>query len=372
MSKIKNNAIASVQGITYQNLVALEKCFELLESQTLYIEIYGDLTIKGESQIEVKNVQENLTDTNINFWKTLNNWVDEKFDIEPYSTLILYTTQKIGPNSSLRLFNSNDIQGKIKIVENIKEKFFSKNGRKNEDIQKFMEYIFESSRREKLEFVLSKFILVSATEDYSKIYKRLCDTWGSHLSIGKQEQYIKSLIGFITNNISLNLGEINYYDFKTEKEKASQQLTPNRMIFPKTFANYKPTEEERNSALSYSFVKKIEEIEYYDDVGIDAVTNYYQAKKTLHKEISNYEDVELSNYEDELKHVFNIKHRRLSRKASIDNIIDQSKDFYDEFFESEPPVFNNFVSIPRFFRDGWLHMLVDEDNNISWKLKVKK
>lgn len=39
MSKLKNNAIASVQGITYQNLVALEKCLELTEDQTLYIEI---------------------------------------------------------------------------------------------------------------------------------------------------------------------------------------------------------------------------------------------------------------------------------------------------------------------------------------------
>ena len=234
-----------------------------------------------------------------------------------------------------------------------------------------MEYIFEPSRGKKLKSLLSKFTIISETDDYSGIYRKLCDTWASHLPSGKHEQYINNLIGFITNKISLNFGEITYYDFKAEKEKISQQLTPSTITFPKTFASYKPTEGEKNSALSYNFVKKIEEIEYHDDVCIDAVTNYYQAKKTLHKEISNYEEIECTSYEEELKRLFDVKHRRLSRKANTDNVIDQSKNFYDEVFESEPPVFHNFISTPRFFRDGWLHIVIDEDSNISWKLKVK-
>jgi len=92
MSKLKNNAIASVQGITYQNLVALEKCLELTEDQTLYIEIWGDVTIEDDSQVEVKHEKGSLNNLSQSFWKTVSNWLDnDKF--KSYSELILLTTQ---------------------------------------------------------------------------------------------------------------------------------------------------------------------------------------------------------------------------------------------------------------------------------------
>lgn len=106
MSKIKNNAIASVQGITYQNLVALEKCFELLEDQTLYIEIYGDVTVEEEFQTEVKHEQGYLSNLSHSFWKTLSNWLDDddsRFSL--YKELVLLTTQKLSTDTLFKNFN---------------------------------------------------------------------------------------------------------------------------------------------------------------------------------------------------------------------------------------------------------------------------
>lgn len=371
MDNLNNNAISSAQGFVYQNLVALEKCFELLQDKILRIETFGDVTIENLVQVEVKNVKTNLTDLNVNFWKTLKNWMDDKFDTGSYESLILYTTQKIGPKSNLLTFNEKGIDGKLTIINGIANEFFSKSGDKSAEIQKYMDYILNSSRRDKLRSILGKFTIISGADDYSEIYHRLCGTWASHLPTQKHEQYLNNLIGFIANKVASNFGEITYKDFKAEKQKISQYLTPNTIVFPKTFACYIPSKDEENRASSYSFIKKIHDIEYYEDVGIDAITNFYQARKTIHEEISNYEDVEYLSYENELKKLFTGKYRRFCRKASQEDFIEISKDFYDEVIEDEPPVFHGFISTPRFFRNGWLHIIVDENEEISWKLKAK-
>ena len=54
IEKIKNNASVSIKALIYQFYIALDKCFDLLQGQSLYIETYGDVTISGESQSEVK------------------------------------------------------------------------------------------------------------------------------------------------------------------------------------------------------------------------------------------------------------------------------------------------------------------------------
>ena len=160
MDILKNNAISTAQGFIYQNLVALDKCFELQKNQKLYIEVLGDITIEGLSQTEVKKVRENLTDLNISFWKTLKNWMDDKFQVDFYKDLILYTTQKIGANSRLLAFNSETADGKLDIIKEIRYEFFSKKDKKNEEIERYMYLILDSSKRDKLKSVLEKFIII--------------------------------------------------------------------------------------------------------------------------------------------------------------------------------------------------------------------
>lgn len=47
MQKLKFDSTSSIKGILFQFLIALERCFEMQEKQTVYIETYGDVSVLG-------------------------------------------------------------------------------------------------------------------------------------------------------------------------------------------------------------------------------------------------------------------------------------------------------------------------------------
>ena len=79
--KLTQDSTKTFKPIIYQFLVALEKCFEMQENESVWIEKYGDVTNSNGEQIEVKDYQKDLTDLDHNIWKTLKNWLDDRFDI---------------------------------------------------------------------------------------------------------------------------------------------------------------------------------------------------------------------------------------------------------------------------------------------------
>ena len=70
MTKLKFDSTSSVKGVLFQFLIALERCFEMQEGQSVYIETYGDVSILGKlsdsKQIESKLYKKNLTDLDKN------------------------------------------------------------------------------------------------------------------------------------------------------------------------------------------------------------------------------------------------------------------------------------------------------------------
>lgn len=90
-SKLRNDASSSTDGIVYQFYIALKYAFDLPENRKLLIEKFGDVTLESISQIEVRKYQENLTDSHENLWNTLRNWLDPRFYIDGFETLILLT-----------------------------------------------------------------------------------------------------------------------------------------------------------------------------------------------------------------------------------------------------------------------------------------
>ncbi len=82
--KVRQDATASTRGTIYQLCVAVEKCYELREGKKLLIEELGDVTIKGDQQVEVKQYSDSLTDGHHNLWNTLKNWMDDGFDHTQY------------------------------------------------------------------------------------------------------------------------------------------------------------------------------------------------------------------------------------------------------------------------------------------------
>lgn len=113
LNKIANNATRLLEGISYQLIVTLEYCHNLAEGQSLWLEYFGDVTVGGEVQVEVKDFAEDLTDGHINFWNTLKNWMSPSFKQANYSELILLTTQTYGAASKLIHWNQLLVQGSL-------------------------------------------------------------------------------------------------------------------------------------------------------------------------------------------------------------------------------------------------------------------
>ncbi|NCD00414.1 MAG: hypothetical protein EOL95_12045 [Bacteroidia bacterium] len=89
--KLHHDATETIRPIFYQCYVALEKCFNLLENESVYIEKYGDVTVLSEtasSQTEVKNYKKDLTNLDHNIWNTLKNWLNDPNIIKYYNTPI--------------------------------------------------------------------------------------------------------------------------------------------------------------------------------------------------------------------------------------------------------------------------------------------
>lgn len=115
---LAHDATKTITPIFYQCYVALEKCFDMMENESIYIEKYGDVTRFGgnsDNQIEVKAYQEPLTDLSPNIWKTLKNWLNDP-NIENYKNLILLTTQNYGVNSSFKEWNIKSKEERLNIL----------------------------------------------------------------------------------------------------------------------------------------------------------------------------------------------------------------------------------------------------------------
>lgn len=372
MSKIKNNAIASVQGITYQNLVALEKCFELLESQTLYIEIYGDVTVEKEIQTEVKHEQGYLSNLSHSFWKTISNWLDEDGSSRflSYKELVLLTTQKLSADTLFKDFNEKNFESKLIVLNEIYIDYLSKEGTKSEKTLKYLQNVMDPSKRGKLKILLDKFILVTEAPSYKEIYERLCQTYTSFLSQGKEQSCVEALIGYVHNEIAQSNGKINYESFTDKKRTLNEQLMSSTFTFPAIYVNYKPSKEEELKALEMPLVKKIHDIDYYEDVGLEAIQHLYRQRKTVSEEMQGYESRDYDIYEDDLKNFHQSEYRLCSLDSNESTQIKDSKKFYNRVLASPATQFKNYIDTPIFFRNGYLHELINEDENMVWKLKV--
>ena len=65
MGKVSFDSTSTIKGMIYQFLVALERCFEMQQGQSVYIERFGDVSVVGDEnaiQIESKYYKKDLTD----------------------------------------------------------------------------------------------------------------------------------------------------------------------------------------------------------------------------------------------------------------------------------------------------------------------
>ena len=370
---LRHDSTKTFKPIIYQFLVALEKCFEMQENESIWIEKYGDVTSSNGVQLEVKDYQTNLTDLDHNVWKTLKNWLDEGFDISHYHSLALLTTQTISPSSKFINWNTKNKNEKLQILKSIKEEF-DKKKEKSVTTQELLNSVLDESKNEKLLEILDEFIILSKAEKDEILYKKLVETRTDGIIEEKKEDYIDALLGFIVKpEITSSGWEIKNQEFRQKTKSLIETFTSTTKIFPK-IEKIKVDDDTKKEHQEYLFVKKIEEIEYHE-VKSEAIHDFIYARRTIDEELKSREisKKEYDSYENEILRSFQTKRRKASRNVNSSNYIDNSKNLYDDVTGENAPNFYNFNDTPKSYRNGLLHEIANDEENstkLVWKLEI--
>ena len=387
-----HDSTKTFKPIIYQFLIALEKCFEMQNDESIWIEKYGDVTNSSGEQVEVKDYQKNLTDLDHNVWKTLKNWLDDGFDISHYHSFILLTTQTISPTSKFIDWNNKNKDEKLESLNSIKEKFdeqkkksiekktltVSKSTKekkeKPDETQILLNKVFDSSKSDKLLSILEKFTIQSEAENDETLYKRLVETRTDGILEEKRDEFLDSLVGYIIKpEITSGGWEVKNKEFRQKTKSLIETYTSTTKVFPKI--EMSPiTDDVIEEHLSYLFVKKIEDIGY-DEVKSEVISDFIYARRTISEELRSREILpkEYSHYENEVFKSFKTKHRNALIDANPINHIKESKKLYNNVTDETAPNFYNFNDTPKSYRNGILHEIANDDENptkLIWKLEV--
>lgn len=373
MDKIGFDSTSTVKGFLFQFLVALEKCFEMQEGQSVYIERFGDVSLVGKAgseQIESKYYEKDLTDLDMNVWNTLANWMDNSFEVDKFSALVLLTTQKVGARSKWRDWNDKSVSDR-KIILNEIHNSFDKKRDKSEELQRIMNKVFDAEKTSRLDEITKKLTMDHLTMDGSCYYNKLKDVYGRHIPKIQRSKYINALYGYIINpHVVDNNWQITYDDFGREEEELSKKLQDNTAIFPekKNLGDINVDE-----YLSNAFVSKIQDINYQDVIP-EAVSDYVHAGQLIVEDIETCPTIKASYsvYEEDIERKYKSKYRTACRNCKATEVINKSKDFFDDVTGTSEEGFHTFTTVPLFFHNGVIHILANEKTDIVWKLNIKE
>jgi len=384
-SKLSNDASSSLKGTLYQLYVAVEKCFGMISGQKVIIERYGDVTVSESQQLEIKHYGESLTDSHLNFWTTLKNWMRDDFDETAYAALLLCTTQEIGSQSLLNEWNLKDTAGRISILNNIHDQAEARqqkrlesqsDGHKIPEVLSIQQWVLAPVRNNNLQNVVQRFVIAHGSPEMSNLYTQMKEKHAKGILQAKRDDFLGALLGFIIcpKTVILNSWEISYSEFELKVQELTSKYCKDTRQFP---CKYMKTSQPSATAVVQEdhadklFVKKILDIEYKEIVPA-AIDDYLYASRTVLDDLGAYE-VPVQHYEVFAKNVldqYKPRYRQALRKLT--DVIKDSQNFYDQVMGEQPPSFPSFETPPLSFKNGVIHMHTDDPSKgITWRLEPK-
>lgn len=380
-----SDASESIRGVVHQLWVALEKCFELGEDQCLLIEKEGDVSIPGVSTTEVKlyDYDDDLTDGHLNVWKTLRNWMDLGSNQEKYAALILRTNQSYGTRTRFKGWNEADTTIRIEILTSILADSDSRLQRESEkrratgqqpakpsESHAIQRAVLDPDNRERLQEVVSKFTIADESLGFQETYNRLKVTYCGHIPELNQEQYLGALIVAVIRPGTIDKNwTITRSDFNETLRAASARFSQGNKRFPQIFRPTSHAAHPIDPQMSHGrpFVAKILEIEHNERIP-QAIRDYHETQGII---LRNFRDhaVEYPDYKRfaaEVEEAFVLDYSIAKQQLPLN-----SKLFYDKTIRADAPHFPGFEPPPREFKNGVLHMHLDnESKQHKWKLTL--
>lgn len=403
ITALRSDASSQIKGFLYQFVVALDYCFRLSSGQSLYMEKYGDVAIKedgtydeatGGVSIEVKMYADDLHERHHNLLNTLFNWLEDDFNFESYSRLIIYTTQQIAGKSMLKGWNDKKPEDKVKIIIDSYSDYLEKNKTKIADtdptryktiksnakqmtcvlasVNKADGSIDNEASKKRLSGLLARVMIIDSCKDFDQAYNELFK-YAQVTTDNLREHFIQCMLGFIISPKNTQNGwKIDYDSFTKHYQTLAREMLPQSIEFPEA-PDVKVDEKEYADAL---FVLKLKCIDY--NRISEAIVNYAKttglltgefkrpsAEKNLAKYQSSMVDMYRDRYDnakDEILLIDNLTDEKIKTKSRI---------FLRHFFEACTTIrFVPFGVTKKYFSDGMCHYMAnDGEQNIKWLLK---
>ena len=392
------------KALQYQLLVAVEYCHDLTPGQSLFLEVFGDVTIPGKLQAEIKMYSDSLTDSHSNFWNTLKNWLHKDFDHASYEQLLLLTTQEFGAQTLLKGWNDLNVDGRLKVLEKIfaaSQASLEKNAVKKEDqgeglsseaavvegavsakpskSQSLQQYVMATERRQALMEILERMRIVT---DAGSLEQRIQDYQTRHLKVirlSKYQNFIDDLLGFMCSTELVSQGwEITHVAFSNKLTELTKQYMKHPTTFPAVDVNALKEGIDINEIKTLRFAQKILEI--------DGAS--YLKRAALHRVIAETTISDLYDdgvvFKTDVDRYFRnhlVRHLSGRESAMIDclgvsceiELKIRSMKFYLSRHDQSVEPFCGLESTMTEFRNGVYHLLAeeeaeDEDEEFYWRL----
>lgn len=394
-AKLDFDATKLSEALKYQIHVAIDYCHTLAEDDVLWIEVFGDVTVEGRDQIEVKDYSESdsLTDGHENFWNTLNNWLKPDFRHQQYANLILLTTQAYGERASLKNWEQLNADQRLVVLESIHtaaEARYKKSQLSNEagnepsvddaddgasnrkksgpsKALKLQRKVLAEEMRESLLEALPKLKIVTEQPDLLGLVARYKMRYLKGIQTHRMDDFLNDLFGFMTSAIKITGG----WRFTTaEFDKKFAELTARYLVgtlkFPRLNSDEIETEAAGIDVRDRPFAKKLDEIGGEDELILEATVDLLYAQKyiaelvkdcaTSLEDVENYSKNQLRMHRSSRSGVMRdcestLTHAQL-QKASCK--------FYDNRCAAPADDFSTYDFTPIEFRNGIYHMLADD------------
>lgn len=278
-------AAASSIGYDYQIRLALFKAFELDESNQIQIEALDDIEINSTDNNKIllslkhKKEGEKLTNLSIDFWKSVNIWIDRFNQLNSDLSFLLCTTNTVSENSFLKKLT---IGSKELITESSLQEIIKKLSKsKDEHIIKIRDKFLKIDDNQKIE-ILNRITIIEnsirITDIPQKIqnsrfrsidikyrhlvYERLEGWWFHTVILLMTGKTSKPLTG---KDISLKLQEISVEYFEENLPITFDELSKSEIDYSIYLDN------------PYEFIRKISSIKLQTSQIQRAIFDFYRA-----------------------------------------------------------------------------------------------
>ncbi|MFK3640493.1 hypothetical protein [Pseudomonas protegens] len=387
-AKLDFDATKLYEALKYQIHVAMDYCHTLDKNDVLWIEVFGDVTVEGRDQIEVKEYSDSLTDSHENFWNTLNNWLKPEFNHQQFANLILLTTQAYGERAAIKDWDQWNVAQRLAALEAIfkdAETRFENAKLKREAVADqgdesgtggktpgsskaliLQRKVMAETMRESLIDALPKVKIITEQPDLMGLIARYKRAHLKSIHEHRSDDFLDDLFGFMTSAVKVTEGwRFTTAEFDRKFTELTARYMKGSVKFPRVNAEEIEREAAKMNVRDRTYAKKLDEIGGAEDVILEATVDLLHAHDYIIELIKDCTTSQ-SDVEDYSKsHMRTHSASRSALMVDIDETWSDAKlkqaslKFYHARCGLDVAGFGSYEDTPVEFRNGIYHMLAD-------------